>query len=101
MAMFNNMLTIKWDTVKVDSTQLGWQGNPNIFDPWDTEATNTLNAQSSSLMGGKTDASNHDTHAIMKMTITPPPVGDDSIDHLRRLKIVALVCLPSGHAFLV
>jgi len=39
MAMFNNMLSMKWDTVTVDSTHSGWLGNPNIFGPLDEEAT--------------------------------------------------------------
>ena len=44
--------------------------------------------------------SDHNTQAITNMTITPP-VGDDSIDHLRRLEVVASVCLPAGYGFLV
>jgi hypothetical protein len=39
MAMFNSMLTMKWDAILVDSTMSGWLGNPNIFGPLDEEAT--------------------------------------------------------------
>ena len=38
--------------------------------------------------------------AILKMDLIPP-VGGDSIDYLRRFKIVVSVCLPEGHGFLV
>ena len=51
-------------------------------------------------MGGRTAASDHDTQAILKMT-SIPPVGGDSIDHLRRLEIVGSICLPEDHGFLV
>ena len=36
----------------------------------------------------------------MKMNIIPP-VGDNSTDHLIRLKIFGSVCLLEGHGFLV
>ena len=78
----------------------GWLGNPNIFGPFDKEAASVLNIRAASLIGGRTAASDHDTHTIMKMNIIPP-VGDDSIDRLRRLIIVGSVCLPEEHGFLV
>ena len=78
----------------------GWLGNPNIFGPFDKEATSALRVRAASLIGGRTAASDHDMQTIMKMNITPP-VGGNSINHLRRLKIVGSVCLPEGHKFLV
>ena len=71
-----------------------------LFDPRDEEATSALNVRVSSLMGGKTAASDHYTQVIMKITIIPP-VRDKSINHLRRLEIVESVCLLEGHRFLV
>ena len=72
MAMFNNLLTMKWDTVTVDCMHSGWLGNPNLFSPGEEEATSALNNRASSLMGGKTATPDHNTHAIMKMTIASP-----------------------------
>ena len=43
VAMFNSMPTMKWDATSVDSTHSGWLGNPNIFGPFDEEATSALN----------------------------------------------------------
>ena len=43
MTMFTHMLAMEWDVVIVDSLHSGWLGNPNIFSPWDKEATSALN----------------------------------------------------------
>ena len=75
-------------------------GEPKRLCPLDEERTSALNVRAASLMGGRTAASDHDTQAILKMNIIPP-VGDDSINHLRRLEIVGSVCLPEDHGFLV
>jgi hypothetical protein len=99
LAMFNNLLLMKWDAVSVDSTGTGWLGHTNLVGPRDKDATNALNVRAVSLMGGKTAAFNHNTQVILKMVVTPP-VGDNSINHLRRLDISTSVCLPVGHGFL-
>ena len=99
LSMFIKMMSMKWDAVSVDSTTTGWIGHHNLFDPWDKEADNDLNTQAMLLMGAKTSAPDHNTQVILKMVVILP-VGDDLIDHLRRLKIAVLVCLPAGRGFL-
>ena len=99
LTVFRNMPSMKWDADSVDSMATGWLENHDLFGPWDKETNNDLNTQAVSLLGGNTATSNHGTEVILKMVVVPP-VGEDSIDHLRRLKIAALVCLPAGHVFL-
>ena len=99
LAMYRNFTSMKWDAVSPDSLNTGVLGNPFLFGPRDEEATNNLNARAVSLMGGKTAASDRDTQAILKMVVIPP-VGHESIDHLKRMEIVATVLLPLGHPFL-
>ena len=99
LAMYQNFTSMKWDAVSPDSLNTGVLGNPFLFGPRDEEATNNLNARAVSLMGGKTAASDRDTQAILKMVVIPP-VGQESIDHLKRMEIVASVLLPPSHPFL-
>ena len=97
-AMFTIFSRMKWHRVGTDSLTSVFFGNPFLRGACDKEAKNALNLQARFIHGGKTEVSETDTQALLKLVVNPP-LKDKSINNLKRMEIIATILISEGNEF--
>ena len=99
LSFLNNLIGMSWVPFS-DSLEGGSVANPFQFTDTNEEAFHSLNNQLQLIMNGDAAPSLADAQVLLKNKITIPG-PDESINILRRMKVLLSVVLPMGHPLTV
>ena len=93
-----NWIGLSWHRTNSDSVDTGFLANLFLWGGTDVEQQQATNREAQMAMEGGIGLSPADAKEILKVKVNPP-IGDKSLDNLKRLDVICSVVLPPEHTF--
>jgi hypothetical protein len=96
--LYSSWISLMWYRTNSDSLDTGFLANLLLWGATDVEQQQAVNKEAQLAQEGGMGLSTADAREILKIKVNPP-LGDESLDHLKRLDVVCSVVLPPDHTF--